>query len=115
MPEYTPAQLRGVFALAEGLNLVATELSRSLRKKLKAAPRRRGATLRPGLETPLWNALVQGVRPFLRRRGAKALLARELCLDRSRMSQFFVNRRAMPDAERTLELLVWLARQRKNR
>lgn len=113
MADYTPAQLRAVFALAEGLNVVATELGRSLRKKLKAAPRRRGGTLRPGVETPLWNALVEGGRPFLHRRGEKALLARELGLDRSRVSQFFVTRRAMPDAERALELLVWLAQRRK--
>jgi hypothetical protein len=51
------------------------------------------------------------VLPKLQRRGTKALLARELGLHRARMGDYFIRRRAMPDAERTLHLLTWLARQ----
>ncbi len=113
MQNYTPAQLRTVVALADALEIVAVELLREWRKRHKPIPRSRGATLRPGVETPLWNALVEAVSPRLRVRGAKALLARELALDRSRISQYFVTRTAMPDAERTMELLVWLGRQQR--
>lgn len=113
MQNYSPAQLRSVVALADALEIIAVELLREWRKRTKPAPRPRGATLRPGLETPMWNALVEAVAPRLRKHGAKALLARELALDRSRISEYFVNRSAMPDAERTLELLVWLGRQQR--
>jgi hypothetical protein len=71
---------------------------------------RRGATLRPGPDTPLWLALAAQIQPRLQRRGARALLARELGLHRMRMTEYFFRRSAMPDAERTLELLLWLAR-----
>lgn len=114
MKNYAPAQLRGVLALAEAIDFVAIELIRELRKRNQPAPRSRGATLRPGVETPLWNALAESVVPFLRERGAKALLAHELAVDRSRITQYFVKRTAMPDAERTMELLVWLARRRRS-
>lgn len=102
-------------ALAEvrALETVAVTLAAFIRQRLKPAPRRgRGATLRPGADTPLWLTLCAAVRPRLRPYGAKARLARELALDPSRVSQFFVKQTAMPDAERTLELLLWLGRQR---
>jgi len=51
------------------------------------------------------------VGPRLRRRGARALLARELGLHRARIGEYFNRPSAMPDAERTLRLLVWLSRQ----
>jgi hypothetical protein len=70
--------------------------------------RKRGATLRPGPDTMLWLALAARIRPHLRSYGAKSRLAVELGLDPSRISEFFVTRTAMPDAERTLRLLVWL-------
>ena len=72
---------------------------------------KRGATLRPSHDTPLWNALVSLVGPRLRRRGARTLLARELGLHRARVGEYFKRTSAMPDAERTLRLLVWLSRQ----
>jgi transcriptional regulator with XRE-family HTH domain len=53
------------------------------------------------------------VEPLLAQRGSRALLARELGLHRSQVSKFFRRKSAMPDAERTLQLLVWLARQRR--
>jgi hypothetical protein len=59
----------------------------------------------------LWNALAALVRPRLRRRGAGALLARELGLHRARIGEYFNRRSTMPDAERTLRLLMWLSRQ----
>lgn len=99
--------------MLDGLEAAGVAIARISRRMLKPQPRRgRGATLRPGIDTPLWLALVARIRPLLRARGAKALLARELGLDPSRISQFFVTRTAQPDAERTLLLLGWLGRQK---
>lgn len=108
-----PARLKSIDILIEPLAEAAVLLAQEMRKKERLTPRRRGSTLRPGLETPLWNALRAATLPFLKRHGAKALLARELALDPSRMTDFFASKRAMPDAERTLELLSWLGRQRQ--
>lgn len=99
----------------DALVATAVAFSRIARRHLRPSPRPRagrGATLRPGVETPLWLTLVAQVRPHLRAPGAKSLLARELGLDPSRISQFFVTRTASPDAERTLRLLEWLGRQK---
>jgi len=88
---------------------LAEELARARRRRLQRIPVPRGKTLRPGPSTPCWNLLVANVEPLLRRRGAKALLAREVGLNRGRMTDFFVRRTAMPDAERLLRLLEWYA------
>lgn len=71
----------------------------------------RNGTLRPSPETPLWNAVIALTRPHLRRRGDRALLARELGVHRARVGEFFDRQKAMPDAERTLLLLLWLSRR----
>lgn len=102
-----------MLALAELLEMLAAEVAAQMRKRQKSVPRSRGATLRPGVDSPLWLALVREVEPLLKQRGAKALLARELGLHRSQVSKFFVARSAMPDAERALELLVWLVHRRR--
>jgi len=57
--------------------------------------------------------LVDAIRPLVRRPGAKAILAAELGLHRARMTDFFVNRSGMPDAERTLLLIEWYCRNRR--
>lgn len=108
-----PARLKSIDMLIEPLAEAAVLLAQEMREKERLTRRRRGSTLRPGLETPLWNALRASTLPLLKKRGAKALLARELALDPSRMTDFFVKKHAMPDAERTLELLCWLGRQRQ--
>ena len=106
------SKLHQAMVLLEILEGIGTLLIRAAnRRPAKPKPRRRGATLRPGVETPLWLALVSRVRPHLRAYGAKSRLAHELGLDPSRISQFFVKRSAQPDAERTLMLLGWLGRQ----
>jgi hypothetical protein len=68
----------------------------------------KGATLRPGKDTPLWNELRAQLRPHLRKRGAQANLGRLLGLPRQRVHTFFTDGSQMPDAERTLQLLAWL-------
>lgn len=115
MEPHTPSRLGHALNMIDGLEAAGVAIARIARRRLKPRPRPgRGATLRPGVDTPLWLALVAQIRPFLRVRGAKALLARELALDPSRVSQFFVKRTASPDAERTLQLLGWLGRQRQS-
>jgi hypothetical protein len=103
------------FEIAGLLERAARELAREARKRGDARkPRsRRGATLRPSLETPLWNALVPMLKRHLNRRGDRALLARELDLHRARIGEYFDTQSAMPDAERTLQLLLWMSRNAK--
>lgn len=77
-------------------------------------PRRRparGATLRPGVRTPMWNALAHTVRPLLVKHGEKIKLARLLGLPPQRIHEFFRTGAAMPDAERTLLLLHWVSQR----
>lgn len=93
--------MNALFAVASAFETAAVEVTRHLRKRSLPRPRPRGATLRPGVETPLWLALVALTEPQLRKHGAKALLARELAVDRSRVTEFFVKKSAMPDAERS--------------
>jgi hypothetical protein len=113
MNDYLPSRLAMVIAMAEIIELIGRDLEAAMHKRREARrPRiKRGATLRPSDDTPLWNALAALVRPRLRRRGAGALLARELGLHRARIGEYFNRRSTMPDAERTLRLLMWLSRQ----
>jgi hypothetical protein len=80
----------------------------ALRRKDARRPRK-GATLRPGDETPLWSAVVEKMRAHLRVRGAKTNLARVLEVPRQRVHDYFVAGTKMPDAERMIHILVWLA------
>jgi hypothetical protein len=105
-------RLASLFSLLDLLELAAREIARDAQQKYTGRkPRsRRGTTLRPGIDTPLWNAVVPLVRARLRRKGDRALLARELSLHRARIGEYFDRPTAMPDAERTLRLLLWLNR-----
>jgi hypothetical protein len=109
------ARLNRTLALADMLEIPAVALARELRRRMQPKPQSRGATLRPGTETSLWNALAEAVAPHLRRRGEKIRLARVLGLHPARMHEFFIARTAMPDAERTLFLLLWLDQKRQGR
>lgn len=104
------ARLNQTLQLVDGLVYVARGLAREIAKL--APPVRspkRGGTLRPGRQTPLWNALALAVRPHLAKYGEKAKLARLLGVAPQRVHDYFIARRAMPDAERVLLLLAWLA------
>jgi len=105
-------RLGALFDFAAILEEAAREMAKEARKRTdERRPRvRRGATLRPGGDTPLWNALAELGRPLLQRRGARAILARELGVHRARVGEYFDKRSAMPDAERALRLFVLLAR-----
>jgi len=109
------ARLNSLLRLAEMLEIPATALVQELRRRTRQPPRRRGGTLRPGPETPLWSALAAAIQPHLRPRGEKSKLARILGLSPGRMHEFFNASSAMPDAERALFLLLWLAEKQRGR
>lgn len=108
-----PPQVRSIELLLRTLemlgNVAVDHAQRAARRPSDTRRPRRGATLRPGDETPLWSAVVERVRPHLRVRGAKANLARLLDVPRQRVHDYFVSGSQMPDAERTLHVLLWLA------
>lgn len=95
-----------LFTLGE---LAVEQAGRAAAQRSAARRVRKGATLRPGDDTPLWNSLVERTKPYLDKRGAKANLARVLEVPRQRVSDYFVTRTQMPDAERMLHVLLWLA------
>jgi hypothetical protein len=113
-PLKLPKQMELPVALAEILADAAIAYLEDRRRAVRADRRpRQGATLRPGKDTPLWNALVAEVRPHLRRHGTQVNLGRLLGLDRQTIHTYFITRTRMPDAERTLQLLTWLIAVRK--
>lgn len=77
--------------------------------------RRAGWALRPGPDTPVWNELVRHALPYLRKRGDKVRLARQLGLPRQRLHKLLVAKSACADAERTLMLLAWVQAKRQGR
>lgn len=86
----------------------AAERELAVPARLLRRPRRSGRTLRPGVNTPLWNDLVRHIRPHLRKRGSKAQLARLLGVPRQRLQDCLKAGSACLDAERTLMLVGWL-------
>lgn len=88
-------------AAVKSAQLAAKNYQRSRRPRV-------GETLKPGLETPLWNELSRAIETRLTRYGEKARLARVLGLPRQRIYEMLRVRRHLPDAERTLLLLAWL-------
>jgi len=114
--DYFPKSLELPAKLGE-LILDAAELMAKQSGKAFRVGRRsqRGATLRPGRETPLWNELRMQLRPHLLKYGAQANLARVLGLPRQRVNSFVTGGGQMPDAERTLQLLAWLMAVRHRR
>jgi len=103
----------GRLDLPAGLILLLLEAAdysaRKVVGKFQRRAPKRGLTLQPGIDTPLWNELVKQTRPFLRKRGTKAQLARILGVPRQRLQVCLNARTAFLDAERTLLLLAWLA------
>jgi hypothetical protein len=81
-------------------------------RRRRRAPKR-GLTLQPGPDTPLWNELVRQVRPYLSKRGDKNQLARILGVSRQRVYVCLKTDQCCLDAERTLLLLGWLGARRQ--
>lgn len=112
MSEYVPARLRPLLGFADALLDIARESTIAARKTYHELARKsRGATLRPGPETPLWNELATMAAAHLGTFGAKAQLARILGVPRQRVHEYLVAKTACPDTERTLLLLAWVMKQ----
>lgn len=96
--------------LAVALDAAATATAKSLKHANRAIRRRpSNGSLRPGPDTPLWNELATECAQYLNHYGDKARLGRILGVSRQRIHQLLVARNACADAERTLQLMVWLA------
>ncbi len=116
LPPDFPRHLRLPAKLADEILVAAIEMARQTPKAFRIHRRPgRGATLRPGKETPLWNELRAQLRPYLLKYGHQANLARLLGLPRQRVNAFVTGGGQMPDAERTLQLLAWLMAVRHGR
>ena len=108
--------MKPLLPLMEILILAAEEAAKAARSAYKERTRRRrGSTLRPGADTPLWNELRAAAREQLSGYGAKARLARILGVPRQRVHQYLRAATACPDAERTLLLLAWVQARRNGR
>jgi hypothetical protein len=86
------------------LHLAASTAHLSLYSR---AQTQRSRTLRPGAETPLWNELARQLRPHLRVYGNQAKLGRILGVPRQRVHEWLKSGHQLPDAERTLRLILW--------
>ena len=107
-PPYIPRSAELPLRLGEMILEAAVAMAEQSSKAFRISGRRRGGrTLRPGPETPLWNELRAQLRPLLVKRGDQVMLARVLGLPRQRVNDFVTGGGAMPDAERTLQLLAW--------
>ena len=95
--------------------LAAADVATHLARKIKRARPRplRGATLRVGPETPLWNKLAATAAKLLRKRGDKAHLARVLGVSRQRLHLLLTAKTACPDAERALLLIEWVEARKR--
>lgn len=115
-PKYL-GRLNDFEPLLDLLDLAVKAASDAARKKYRERKRRprdgRYAALQAGPDTPLWNALARECEKHLGRYGAKANLGRVLGVPRQRIHQLLVAKTACADAERTLQLLGWLAARRK--
>jgi hypothetical protein len=107
--------MRPLLAIIDRLGEVAEESARRAAAQRKRRAPKRGLTLQPGPDTPLWNELVRQVAPLLRRRGSKVHLARILGIPKQRLNVCLKARTGALDAERTLLLLAWLAARRSGR
>lgn len=105
---------KGLFAAAETVTR-ATALQVRKSRRLLGPRRKPGLTLRPGVDTPLWNELVRQTLPLLGKRGSKARLARFLRLPRQRMQDCLKAKHATLDAERTLLLFCWVSARQQGR
>lgn len=106
---YIHPRLRIYLELAELMAEAADAGARQAGRLLK--PRRAGnyATVRPGPDTPMWNACVDILRRELKPHGSKVRLARYLGIPKQRVTDYLKNGSRMPDAETLLRILNWLA------
>ncbi len=110
----THPRLEALLTVSGAIAEIAAVAARSsLRQLHRATQPKRGNTLRPGIDTPIWNTLVEELREHLKKYGDKARLGRFIGLPRQRIDDFLTGKRALPDAERTLLLLHWLEAKKR--
>lgn len=97
------------------VSAAATLVADAFKAATRPPRKHQGETLRPGVGTPLWNALVAQMKPLLKDHGEKARLARVLGVPRQTVNMWVTARTRMPDAERTLQLIAWLIAKREGR
>lgn len=91
----------------EALDYLVNDVWVAARKRARRA--KLAATKGPVRESFLWDAVADAAAPHLKRRGEQARLARLLGVSRQAIHQYFISRKTKPDAERTLQILIWLA------
>ena len=104
----THPRLETALQLGGALVFAAEATARALKKAQAKAKGARGDALHPGADTPLWNEFSLVLRNQKWSYGEKAKLGRILGVPRQRVDDFIAGRR-LPDGERTLLLLHWLA------
>ena len=108
----THPRLEIALQLGGALVFAVEATARALKKARARAKGVRGVALHPGVDTPLWNELSLVLRNQTWSYGEKAKLGRILGVPRQRVDDFIAGRR-LPDGERTLLLLHWLAARQK--
>ena len=108
----THPRLETALQLGGALVFAAEATARALKKAQAKTKGARGVALHPGVDTPLWNEFSLVLRNQKWSYGEKAKLARILGVPRQRVDDFIAGRR-LPDAERALLLLHWLAARQK--
>ena len=111
----THPRIELMLEMAGLLELAALGAARTIKRQMsgKKSRKRKGCVLKTGADTPLWNELLSSLRAIKWKHGEKAILGRILGVPRQRVNDYIVSGRAMPDAERTLLLLTWLAARRR--
>lgn len=92
----------------ESLIGAARETLLQTTKLAQRRPSKAGSSLKPGIDTPLWNELRRRLASQLGKRGEGARLARFLGISRQRLHLLVKAHSALPDAERTLLILAWV-------
>ena len=106
---YMHPQLKAWLDFAGVMAEVADAGAKQAGRLLKARRSGNYATVRPGAETPMWNACVAILRQELKVHGTKVRLARYLGIPKQRVTDFLTNKTRMPDPETLLRILNWLA------
>ncbi|HUG13123.1 MAG TPA: hypothetical protein VMM36_19055 [Opitutaceae bacterium] len=97
----------------EAIDFLVNDVWIAARKRARRA--RLSEAKGPVQESFLWDALADAGAPYLKRRGEQARLARLLGVSRQAVNQYLISRTSKPDAERVLQILVWLADCRAGR
>lgn len=97
----------------EALDYLVNDVWVAARKRARRA--RLAAAKRGPQESFLWDAVADAAAPYIKRRGEQARLSRLLGVSRQAINQYLVSRTSKPDAERTMQILIWLADCRAGR